>query len=106
MTPIRIWTLIIALSILTSLLRSSFVVFLGKRQLPEFWQRYLRYVSVGVLPGMVAGLITFPASLGGQTNAVWLGASFIAIATGVIIKNPLVIMIVGAVSFIVLEILI
>ncbi len=106
MKPASIWTLIIGLSILTMMLRSSFVVFLGKRKLPEIWQCNLRYVSVGILPGMVAGLIAFPASMNGQTNAVWLGASAIAVATGMIIKNPVVIMGMGAAGYILLELLI
>ncbi len=106
MTDLRIWTLIISLSLVTYLLRGSFIVFLGNRELPETMRRYLRYVAVAIIPGMIAGLVTFPASLNGQTNIVWMGATFAAILTGLKWKNPLIIMLVGAGSYILLEALI
>ncbi len=106
MTDFRIWTTIILLSVLTFLLRGSFIVFLGDREMPMAARRYLRYVAVAIIPGMIAGLVSFPASLGGQTNAVWLGATLVAILTGLKWKNPLVIMLAGAAAYILLELLI
>lgn len=106
MSDERIFTLLIILSVLTYLLRASFLVFLGDRELPPTMRRYLRYVAVAIIPGMIAGLVAFPASLDGQTNIVWLGATLGACLAGLKWKSPLPTMLVGALSFIMLEMLI
>ncbi len=106
MTDLRIWTLLIILSLLTFLLRGSFVLFMGDREIPDTARRYLRYVSVAIIPGMIAGLVSFPASLDGTTNMVWLGATAVAVLAGLKWKNPLVIMLFGAAAFGILEALI
>ncbi len=106
MTEPRIWILILALSFVTYMLRGSFILFLGNRDMPEYFRRYLRYVAVAIIPGMIAGLVAFPASLSGQTNFIWMGATLAAFLTGLKWKNPLIIMLVGASAYIALSALI
>ncbi len=106
MTDFRIWTTIIALSVLTFMLRGSFIAFWGKRQLPEYIHRYLRYVAVAIIPGMIAGLVVFPASLDGSTNPSWLLATLAAVLAGLKWKNPLIIMLIGAAVYLILTALI
>ncbi len=102
MSNSAIWTLIISLGALTFLFRASFIVFLGNKEMPQNIQRYLRYVAVALIPGMIAQQIAYPASLGGKVDIIWVIAALTAILASLRSKNALIIMAVGASTFIIL----
>ena len=60
-----IWTVIVLLGIGTFLIRYSFLGLIGKRPMPPWVLRHLRYTAVAVLPGLVAPLVLWPAATGG-----------------------------------------
>ena len=95
----EIWTIIVLTGIGTYLIRFSFLGLIGNKQLPEWALRHLRYTPVAVLPGLVAPLVMWPASNGGEPSAVWLAASLAAFATGIWRKNLYLAIIAGALVF-------
>jgi len=64
-SDIEIWGLITLLGIGTYLIRYSFLGLIGRRQLPEWALRHLRYTPVAVLPGLVAPLVMWPSMADG-----------------------------------------
>lgn len=95
----EIWLIICLIGIGTFLIRFSFLGLIGNRDLPEWALRHLRYTPVAVLPGLVAPLVVWPSSNGGELSAVWLAASLAAFAAGLWRKNIYVAIVVGAVVF-------
>ena len=85
----EIWFIIITLGIGTFLIRFSFLGAFGQINLPLFITRLLRYTPVAVLPGLVAPLILWPASAGGQPDLARIIAAFATVALGVYFKNTL-----------------
>ncbi len=92
-----IWTVILALAATTYALRLSFLGLVGGRSLPGWALRLLRYTAVGVIPGLMAPLVLFPAATGGQTDparlvvaglVLWVGwrtgSLFVALAVGTV----------------------
>ncbi|MFC5567741.1 AzlD domain-containing protein [Rubellimicrobium aerolatum] len=78
-----VWGVILALGVGTFLIRFSFLGLLGRRPLPEWVLRHLRYTGVAVLPGLVAPLAIWPAATGGQTDPARLLAALATVAVGV-----------------------
>jgi branched-subunit amino acid transport protein len=64
----QIWAIILALALGTFALRYSFLGLIGRRRLPEWALRHLRYTPVAVLPGLIAPLVLFPAATDGQPD--------------------------------------
>lgn len=85
----RIWTLILAVSVGTFLIRYSFIGLVGDRALPAWAERMLRYVPVAVMPGLVAPLVAWPQATGGETDPARLAAALAALALGVVTRNVL-----------------
>jgi hypothetical protein len=56
----QIWIIIALLGVGTFLIRFSFLGLIGKRELPEWLLRHLRYTAVAILPAMVAPLSSGP----------------------------------------------
>ena len=83
------WAIIAALAAGTFLLRFSFLGLIGRRALPPFVLRHLRYTGVAVLPGLVAPLVIWPAATGGAPDAPRLLAACAAVAVGIITRNVL-----------------
>lgn len=82
MTQGQIWTVILALSAATFLLRLSFLGLIGGRSLPPWALRLLRYTPVAVIPGLMAPLVLFPAATGGQTDPGRLAVAALVLAVG------------------------
>ena len=81
--------------------RASFIIFWGDRDMPQSAARHLRYVSVAIIPGMIAQLIAFPATQS-ASSIHWLVASVMALAAGLKTKSALWSMITGAATYIIL----
>ncbi len=82
-----LWIVIILLGLGTYLIRFSFLGLIGGREMPEWVLRHLRYVAVGVMPGLVAPLVVWPAANQGNTDPARLLAAIAAFAIGIWLKS-------------------
>ena len=92
----ELWAIIFAVGIGSWALRYSFLGLVGDRKLPDWVLRHLKYTAVGILPGLVAPMVLFPAATDGQIDPARLIAAGVALAVGVIWKNVLAAIIAGA----------
>ena len=92
----NIWLIIAALGAGSFALRFSFLGMIGKRKLPEWALRHLRYTAVAVLPGLVAPLALFPAATQGQTDPARLCAALVTLVAGYLSKSVLIAILAGA----------
>ncbi|MEM8555074.1 MAG: AzlD domain-containing protein [Pseudomonadota bacterium] len=88
-SDLHIWGIIAALAVGTFLIRFSFIGMLGDRELPNWVLRYLRYTTVGVMPGLVAPLVLFPAVNGGQVEPIRLAAALATLGVGFATRSML-----------------
>jgi branched-subunit amino acid transport protein len=94
----QIWAIILALALGTFALRYSFLGLIGRRRLPEWALRHLRYTPVAVLPGLIAPLVLFPAATDGQPDPARLLAAGVTLGIGYWTKNVLWAIIGGALT--------
>ncbi|MEM6440966.1 MAG: AzlD domain-containing protein [Pseudomonadota bacterium] len=87
--PWVFWPVILALGLSTFLIRFSFIGVLGDRELPIWALRLLRYVPVAVLPALVAPMVVWPGSTGGQTDVAHLAAGAAALLVGALRRRLL-----------------
>lgn len=92
-----VWTIVIVLAVGTFLIRFSFLGLTGGRQLPAWLLRHLRYTPVAVIPGLVAPLVLWPSATGGEPDAARLLAALATLVAGLLTKNLLASVAVGAV---------
>ncbi|GGE54025.1 AzlD domain-containing protein [Actibacterium pelagium] len=92
----EIWMAIAALGLGTFLLRFSFLGILGKRELPDWVLRHLRYTPVAVLPGLIAPLVLWPAATDGQPDPARLLAAGVTLLIGVLTHNAVIAICSGA----------
>ncbi|NCO87406.1 MAG: AzlD domain-containing protein [Rhodobacterales bacterium] len=92
-----IWTVIVVLGAGTFLIRVSFLGLIGKRPLPAWVLRHLRYTAVAVLPGLVAPLVLWPAATGGAPDLARGMAALATVGIGLWSRNVLAAMVAGAV---------
>jgi len=104
-SPELIWTVIVLLAIGTFALRFSFLGLIGKRQLPDWALRLLRYTPVAVIPGLMAPQIFLPAAGETTPDPVRLTAAAITIAIGLWTRNAIWAMVAGAAVMIILTLL-
>lgn len=95
-----LWTVIIALGIGSFGLRFVFLGIVGDRAMPPWLLRHLRYTAVAILPALVAPQVLWPAGTGGEPDAARLAAAFVTLAVGVITKNVLLAILVGAATLV------
>jgi branched-subunit amino acid transport protein len=93
-----VWGIILALGAGTFLIRFSFLGLLGRRPLPDWALRHLRYTGVGVLPGLVAPLVLWPSATGGATEPARLLAAAATVAAGLWTRSVLGAMGAGALA--------
>lgn len=92
----EIWMIILIMGAGTFLIRFSFLGALGRRELPAWVLRVLRYTPVAVIPGLVAPLVLWPAATGGEPDIARLAAAFATLLIGVWKKNLLLAIFGGA----------
>jgi branched-subunit amino acid transport protein len=95
-TTQTIWTVIIILGVGTFLIRFSFLGLIGKKPMPEWVLRHLRYTAVAVLPGLVAPLVIWPQATGGQPDAARMLAALATLGVGLWSRSVLGAMVAGA----------
>lgn len=98
MDNLTVWTVILCLAVGSFSLRFVFTGLIGDRELPEWVLRHLRYTAVGILPGLVAPLVLFPAATGGSPDAPRITAAGVTLVVGYFTKNLLLAIICGAIS--------
>jgi len=91
-----LWIVIVALAIGTFGLRFSFLGLVGRKPLPDWVLRLLRYTPVAVIPGLMAPQVFLPQA--GQTipDPAQLAAVAVTLAVGVWTKNAIWAMLGGA----------
>lgn len=89
MTRPDLWPIVLALGAGTFLIRFSFLGLLGRRPMPPWLLRHLRYTGVAVLPGLVAPLVLWPPATGGALDAPRLLAALAVVAAGVRFRSVL-----------------
>lgn len=77
-----VWAIVAVLGLGTFLIRFSFLGALGRRSMPPWVLRHLRYTGVAVLPGLVAPLVLWPAATGGHPDAPRIVAAVATVAVG------------------------
>ena len=92
----KIWLMIALLGLGTFLIRFSFLGFIGDRELPGWVLRMLRYTPVAVIPGLVAPLVLWPAATDGNPDPARLTAAVVTLFIGVVTKNVLLAILLGA----------
>ena len=95
----EIWGIIAALGLGTFLIRFSFLGLIGGRKMPPWVLRHLRYTSVAILPGLVAPLVLWPASEGGEVSVTWLATAAVTVSVGYLTKGVVIAMLCGAAVF-------
>lgn len=94
----RVWAVILAVGAGTYAMRVSFLGFLGRRSLPEWALRHLRYTAVAVLPALVAPLVVWPKATGGALDTPRLMAAAATVIVGVFSRNTLAAILAGGVT--------
>ncbi|WP_224824909.1 AzlD domain-containing protein [Cognatishimia sp. MH4019] len=94
----QLWTVILGLGAGSFALRFSFLGIIGKRPLPEWVLRHLRYTAVAVLPGLIAPLVLWPAATGGELEPARLCAAAATLLIGITTRNVLAAIFGGAIT--------
>ncbi len=98
MSVAAVWGVILALGVGTFLIRFSFLGLIGRKQMPEWVLRHLRYTAIAVLPGLVAPLVLWPQATAGQTEPARLLAAVATVAAGLWTRSVLGAMGAGALT--------
>ena len=98
MSVSAVWGVILALGVGTFLIRFSFLGLIGRKPLPEWALRHLRYTAVAVLPGLVAPLVVWPAATAGEPEPARLLAAAATVAAGLWTRSVLGAMGAGALA--------
>lgn len=93
-----IWTVIVVLGIGTYLIRWSFLGALGRRTMPGWVLRTLRYTPVAVLPALVAPLVVWPGATDGQLDPPRMAAALATIGVGVLTRNVMLAILAGGLT--------
>lgn len=97
-----IWTVIIALGIITFLIRYSFIGFMGGRETPLWAQRLLRYAPASVFPALIAPLILWPPATGGEPDLARALAAFLTLGAGAWSRNSSIAFVAGIAALLIL----
>ncbi len=98
MSITTVWGVILALGLGTFLIRFSFLGLIGRKPMPEWVLRHLRYTAVAVLPGLVAPLVLWPAATGGVPEPPRLLAAAATVVAGLWTRSVLGAMVAGALA--------
>lgn len=94
----QLWIVILGLGAGSFALRFSFLGIIGKRPLPDWVLRHLRYTAVAVLPGLIAPLVLWPEATGGEPDPARLTAAAVTLLIGIITRNVLAAISGGAIT--------
>jgi len=95
-----IWAIILLLGLGTFVLRFSFLGLVGRKPMPEWVLRLLRYTPVAVIPGLMAPAVLLPAEGEALPDLVTLVAVAVTLVVGLWTKKALWAMIAGAAALV------
>ena len=93
-----LWTIIIGLGLGSYALRFTFIGLVGKRQMPPWMLRHLRYTAVAILPALIAPKVLWPDATGGDPDPARLAAAALTLAVGLWTHNVIAAIGAGAVT--------
>jgi branched-subunit amino acid transport protein len=100
-----LWVTIIIIGLLTLGIRLSFIVFMGKMQVPPTMQQALRFVPIAVLSALIAPALFFSgASLNVSLSNFRLIAGILAIVVAWRTKNVLLTIFSGMACLLILQV--
>jgi len=100
-----LWITIISIGLLTLSIRLSFIVFIGKMQIPPIVQQGLRFVPIAVLSALIAPALFFPTgTLNISLSNARLIAGLLAILVAWRTKNVLLTIFVGMACLLILQV--
>jgi branched-subunit amino acid transport protein len=95
-STLELWTVIVVMGAGSYGLRFAFLGLFGRRKLPEWALRHLRYAPMAVVPALVAPLVLWPAATGGEPEPARLAATVATVAVGLATRNTLAAILGGA----------
>jgi branched-subunit amino acid transport protein len=95
---VELWLIILGLGLGSFAIRFAFLGLVGDRPLPPWLLRHLRYTAVAVLPALVAPLVVWPAATGGSPDLPRMAAAAATLAVGLLTKNVVAAIAVGAIT--------
>ena len=93
-----VWIVIVCLGLGTYLIRFSFLVLIGGRELPEWFLRHLRYVAVAVMPALITPLVIWPEATQGEPEPDRLIAALAAFVIGIKFNSVIGAILAGMIS--------
>ncbi len=100
MSNSTIWLIIIGLGIGTFVLRFSFLGLIGRKPMPEWVLRLLRYTPVAVIPGLMAPAVLLPNEGEALPDLPTLVAVLVTLAVGLWSKKAIWAMGAGAAALV------
>jgi branched-subunit amino acid transport protein len=100
-----LWIVIIGLAVGSFALRFAFIGFMGGRPMPAWLMRHLRYTAVAIIPALVAPLVVWPSTTGGETSLPHLAVAALTFAVGYLTRNVLWALLSGVSGFLLLFLL-
>jgi branched-subunit amino acid transport protein len=97
-TQSQLWLIILAMGVGTYAIRFSFLGLIGRRKLPAWVLRHLRYAPMAVIPALIAPLVLWPQATGGEPDPARLTAAGATLVAGALFKNTLAAIAVGALT--------
>ncbi len=82
MSDATLWTVIISLGVGSFLLRFSFLGFIGRRPMPDWLLRHLRYTAVAILPALVGPLVVWSEGPGSPLDPGQMLAAIVTVGLG------------------------
>ena len=93
---LQLWIIIVGLGIGSFAMRFLFLGLVGDRAMPAWVLRHLRYTAVSIIPALVAPLVLWPNTNGGDPDPTRLAAAFVCFAVAYIWKNVALAVLAGA----------
>jgi branched-subunit amino acid transport protein len=100
-----LWIVIIGLAVGSFALRFAFIGFMGGRPMPAWLMRHLRYTAVAIIPALVAPLVVWPSTTGGETSLPHRAVAALTFAVGYLTRNVLWALLSGVSGFLLLFLL-
>ncbi len=97
--PTRFWLLALGLGAITYAMRISFMALMRRHAPPPGLIRALRFAPFAILPAILAPMVVFPASGGGEVDPLRIVAALAALAAGALTRSMLATIGVGAAVF-------
>ena len=101
---LRLWFIVLCVGSITFMLRFSFVVWFGQREMPDVLKRALRFVPVSIFTAvMVPQVLATTGTVDVSLSNTRLWAALIALLVAWRTRNVLATVVVGMIALVVLQ---